>query len=440
MHHKPKTNPIPDAVARRLGEIVLDYIHNRAPRILATIEAADAAAMERRDDGFSISTEYAARLSIAREAGFVSFNDLMIEGIRLRTASYIVIDMFSGIRNSEMMSIGEDCIARGISRDGSTDVLWLHGTIYKTGIRPKKWLVPPVVEEAVKVLTRLTEPLRQKLQLEERELETNIGISIAKERLRLLKRLNTVRKQKDKLFLSKKDSLVSVASGQIMGAHLKRFCADFGIRGEDGQPYPLHSHQFRRTYARFMARAELGDLLTLRDHFGHWSLDMTVYYADGGADDYEADIELLEMVTEEKLSRQNEVMGGYLDSDAPLANGDHWLKQWRSTVRTAPNKEALIAEYAGSITLNGTGHSWCVGNAKGTGCGGLCVFEAQMCVDCNYGIIGQEHRPVWEGIRDQQQEALSLDDMGLGGRARAQAILDYAEKVLHRLDGQEDVA
>ena len=122
-------------------------------------------------------------------------------------------------------------------------------------------------------------------------------------------------------------------------------------------------------------------------------------------------------------------MGGYLDSDAPLANGGHWLKQWRSTVRTAPNKEALIAEYAGSFTLNGTGHSWCVGNAKGAGCGGLCVFESQMCVDCNFGIIGQEHRPVWEGIRDQQKEALALDDMGLGGRTRAQSILDYAEKV-----------
>lgn len=59
-----------------------------------------------------------------------------------------------------------------------------------------------------------------------------------------------------------------------------------------------------------------------------------------------------------------------------------------------------------------------------------------MCVDCNYGIIGQEHRPVWAGIHDQQEEALALDDMGPGGQARAQEILDYADKVLHRLDGQ----
>ena len=68
------------------------------------------------------------------------------------------------------------------------------------------------------------------------------------------------------------------------------------IRGEDGLPYPLHAHQFRRTYARFVARSELGDLLTLRDHFGHWSVDMAALYADG----YEADVELLEMVIKKK--------------------------------------------------------------------------------------------------------------------------------------------
>jgi len=188
-----------------------------------------------------------------------------------------------------------------------------------------------------------------------------------------------------------------------------------------------------------MAHAELGDLLTLRDHFGHWSLDMTLGYCVGGADDYETDTELLQMITSEKIERQNQIIGSYLDSDTPLANGGHWLKHWRSLVRTAPNKESLIAEYAGSITLNGTGHSWCVGNAKGNGCGGLCVFEAQLCVDCKYGIIGQEHKAVWEGIRDQQKEALALCDMGYSGNARAHEILNYAEKVLRRLDGHEDV-
>jgi len=438
---KPKTEFIPDAVAGRLAEAALDYVQNRSAAILEALAAADAAAQEKADAGYRRETQSIARTDAARAAGHEGSAALNSEAIWLRTACYIVIDMFSGIRVSEMMSLAENCIVPGKSKDGSTDILWLHGTIYKTGMRPKRWLVPHVVEEAVQVLTRLTAPLRLALEQEVIEIEQCIGLAIAKERTRLVKRLNTVRKHMNKLFLCRsqntKGRAISVLSSGAMNADLKCFCAEFGIRGDDGQPYSLHSHQFRRTYARFIARSELGDLLTLRDHFGHWSIDMTVCYADGGADEYEADTELLEMVTKEKMGRQGEVMGGYLDSDAPLANGGHWLKDWRASVRTAANKEALIKEFSDTITLNGTGHSWCIGNARGTGCGGLCVFEAQMCVECNYGIIGLEHRPVWEGIREQQTEALALDDMGPGGRARAQTILGYSEKVLRRLDGQE---
>ncbi len=438
-HCKPKTEFIPDAVAGRLAEVALDYVQNRAAGILVALGAADAATQKKANSGLGKASRANARTAAARESGYAGSIELTTEAIRLRTACYIVIDLFSGIRDSEVMSIAENCIAPGKSKDGSTNILWLHGTIYKTGLRPKRWLVPPAVEEAVAVLTRLTAPLRLELVQEEIEIQQRIGLAIAKERARLVKRFDTLRKHKDRLFLSgrSRGKDISVLSSGTMNADLKRFCADFGILNHDGQPYRLHSHQFRRTYARFIARSELGDLLTLRNHFGHCSINMTVYYADGGADEYEADTELLEMMTQEKMARQGEIMGGYLDSDTPLANGGHWLKDWRALVRTAANKEELIKEYAGTITLNGTGHSWCVGNARGTGCGGLCVFEAQMCVECNYGIIGQEHRPVWRGIREQQKEALALDDMGPGGRARSQNILNYAEKVLRRLDGQE---
>ena len=177
-----------------------------------------------------------------------------------------------------------------------------------------------VVKDAVAVLTLLTAPLRAELWLEESELEQRILLSISREKTRLIKRLHTVRKQKDKLFLAKSANAngmleISVLCGDSINSDLKEFCTELGICGAGEQFYPLHSHQFRRTYARFIARSELGDLLTLRDHFGHWSIDMTVYYADGGADEYETDTELLEMIAEAKLTRQNEIMGSYLDSD-----------------------------------------------------------------------------------------------------------------------------
>lgn len=438
---QPKTAFIPDAVAARLAEVALDYVQQRSTQILAASEAVQVAAARKIASGRSSTTVYVASRVAAQSGGFDTIDDLTLECLRLRTACYIVINLFSGIRGSEMGSLAENCVVPGKSRDGSIDVLWLHGTIYKTGMRAKKWLVPPIVKEAVDVLTRLTAPLRERLRQEEHEIEERMSRSMTKDMAKFVKHLAMVRKHKDKLLLAKHVTRESTAVLSTVAANvaLKRFCADFGILGDDGRPYRLHGHQFRRTYARFIARSELGDLLMLRDHFGHWSIDMTLCYADGGADEYEGDQELLDMIVDEKSQRQTEIMSAYLDSDTPLANGDHWLKTWRSSVRTAANKAELIREYAGTITLNGTGHSWCVGNARGTGCGGLCVFEAQMCVDCSYGIIGLEHRPVWEGIREQQMEALALDDMGPGGRARALQLLAYAERVISRLEGREVV-
>lgn len=433
---KPSTAFIPDAIAEKIAAAAIGMVQNRAEKILEAQRAAELAAAS-KSGAWSQSM---ARIETARIYGYSGSLALTKECLRLRTACYIVIDMFSGIRDSEMKSLAENCISQGKSADGSTDVLWLHGTIYKTGLRPKKWLVPSIVNEAIGVLTRLTASLRQELRDEEADLIGRIDVSIGKERTRLVKRLSIVRRLNDKLFLGRSlraGGVVFVIGGNAIRRDLTQFCADHGIQGEDGGPYHLHPHQFRRTYARFIARSELGDLLTLRDHFGHWSIDMTVCYVDGAADEYESDTELLELVTTEKTNRRNEIMKDYLDSDDPLANGGRWLNSWRSSVRTAANKEALIAEYASTITLNGTGHSWCVGNAKGNGCGGLCIFEAQKCVDCNFGIIGQEHRPVWEGIRDQQKEVLNLDDIGVVGRARAHDILAYAETVLLRLGDQE---
>jgi integrase len=439
-NYVPTTEPIPDRVAVQLAQISIDYVRNRGPQILDARDAKDAALQQKREAGYGHDTLKCTRAAIVRQWGYENAYKLTIDLNRLRTACYIVIALFSGLRESEVMSLAENCIAHRLSRDGSCEVIWLHGTIYKTGERPKAWQVPSVVEEAVAILTRLTAPLRDGLRREVYELRAHIPTAIDSEKSRLVRQLTIGERHQDKLFLSthaRERKRISVLSAASVYNELRRFCTDHGIRGENGRAYPLHSHQFRRSYARFMACAELGDLLTLRDHFGHWSLDMTVYYADGASEEYVVDQELLDMVTAEKQTRQKEIVRDYLESDAPLANGEHWLGQWRARVRTAPSKEALIAECAGAITINGTGHSWCVGNARGMSCGGLCVFEPAMCVDCPYGIIGPEHRPVWEGIRDQQREALALHDMGASGQARAQRILEAALTVLRRLDGQE---
>lgn len=446
---KNKIQALPDAIADEVGTKALAYVQQHADRILeqfknVTLVGEDAwNEITGRDLTEKTKRKVKAkfRSEAAREAGFEGTHALNSEMIRLRTACYIVIDLFSGIRDSELMSIGGDCIAHRRSKDDTMDTIWLHGTIYKNGERVHAWQVSESVELAVEVITSLTAPLRARLRAELAELEGIIPLSIAKGGIKQLARYQKVKRQQDKLFLAvsaAKCNQVAVISGASMSVNLKTFCVDLGVHGEDGEPLFLKSSDFRPTYARMVARSEMGDLLTLRDHLGHRSVSTTIGYCGNAADSYEADTELMQMIVVAKQDRQQEIMGDILTSEKPLANGRHFLSAWRDVVRTAKNKEELIAQFSGALTLNGTGHSWCVGAVGSKSCGGFCVLEAKMCPDCYYGIITAEHRPIWEGIREQQQEALALGDLGIPGIARAKEILDVALKVLNRLDGKPD--
>lgn len=444
-HRIPKTLVIPDETFIQLAKRAIEYIDDQAKDILSIqTEAEEAMTATRRRGVTDKIYIYGFGTNVARAHGYPGLRELGVEISMLKTACYICINMFSGLRNSEMMSLDSECITRERSIDESYDCIWLHGTIYKTGQRPHKWLVPPIVERAVNLAKLLGAPFREMLETEAIRLEQQLQGSAKTADVRRAKRLSEIHQTRNKLFLSarfsKQGSVATVPSNSAVNNWLKDFCHHRNILGPDGEPWNLTCHQFRRTFAYNYARSELGDLLYLKEHYGHWSLDMTMLYVDGGADEYQIDNGLLDDVVRAKQQRQSEILATYLESDAPLANGDEWLSTWRPMVRTAKNKDELIRELSGTITLNGTGHSWCAGNAKGGNCGGLCIFEADMCVDCNTAIIGPEHLPVWREIAKQQQLVLELPDMGVPAKSRARRILSKANQVIAELNGQREAA
>lgn len=430
-----KTLRIPERTVRDIAAVAIDYVKNRAVQIL---EARDA--LEQAVGGESSHRATNIRVPLARSFGFEGSRDLSNELALVRDVCYIVIAMFSGIRDSETLFLKTGCIAHSRTEDG-IDLTWLHGTIFKTGVKPHKWLVPPIVETAVRVMERYRQPYAAEIDRQIADFERRASMVIPGSRAHrtVLKRLHAARKDRDALFLGCAPCvghMVNVVSGALINRRLKGFCERFNIVGEDNKHWPLSSHQFRRTYAYFVASAELGDLHYLREHFGHWSIDMTLLYTDGATDEYQTDSDLLNEILRTKAEKQEGVFRSYLLTDVPLANGDVMLADLRRTVKTARNKEELVRQVSSSVTLNGTGHSWCLGNVKGTGCGGLCVFEADMCVDCAYGMIGPEHLPVWKEIANQQQLALSMPDLGIPGKARSERILAKAHDVIAKLESQ----
>ena len=421
--YKPKTPLIPEMIWKHIGMLAIDYVENRAAAILDVRDAIQAAGGNHK----VINCQRASTI-VAQANGYPLAREHTHDLLLLRTACYIVIAMFSGVRDSEVLSLSAGCTSHSITKDG-TDLIWMHGTIYKTNLRAKKWLVPPIVETAIRVMERYSEPLRHQMGMEELELrphQLDGG---------MIKRLQKVRKQKDKLFLVQNPKQRNRFSVMTNAKYLlANFCKEFNIGNGNGDSWPLSPHQFRRAFAYYYAKSEMGDLLYLQEHFGHYSLDMLLLYAEGGTDDYEADLELLGMIAEAKQERQVEILTGVLDNDAPLAAGEQWLGDWRRTIRTAKNKEELIEDLSGTLSLTGTGHSWCAGSAKGTGCGGRCMFEPDMCTECNWAIISQEHLPVWREIAQQQISIIDCADIGIQGKTMAQRILGKANTVIEKLE------
>jgi len=438
-HCKPKTVYIPDAVARQLVQEALRYVNDKADAIMSAREAATAAQERATARGVehpdSLST---VAISVARERGYRGANALRAEERMLRTACYIVIGFFSGIRDSEITSIEERCIVRETTPDGY-DLWWLHAILYKTtrnlqGL-PARWMVPPVVERAVEVLERMTRPLRATLQARISALEVRLEDSrlVAPERVTLNRRLHAARQHARKLFLCRdlRSGEIAVPGTGSLNRTLKAFVAARDVRDHNGERWNLHSHQFRRTFARFVARHVLGDLHYLQHHFKHWSIDMTAYYADEAMDH-----ELLGDISNAREQLQQSIISRWFDDASPLAGGAAArLTNFRSSVLTAKNKAELVSQIADDAYIRGTGHSWCL-CAPASASESLCIFEKTLCIECPHGVIDQGHVAVWREIEQQQLRVLDGTDLGRPGRARAERFLTEARKVIKIIESK----
>jgi integrase len=438
-YHKPKTAYIPDAVARQLVQEALVYVNDKAESIVSTRAAATAAQERARARGVAHPDSLSAiAITVARGHGYCGANALRAEERLLRTACYIVISFFSGIRDAEVSSIEERCIVRETTPEGY-DLWWLHATLNKTTRNPQglptKWIVPAIVKRAVQVLERMTRPLRTALQTTTTELEARLHNCLreAPERVALNRRLHAARQHARKLFLCRdlRSGEIVVPGTGALNRALKDFVAALDIRDDNGELWNLHSHQFRRTFARFVARHVLGDLYYLRHHFKHWSIDMTAYYANEAMDH-----ELLGDISKTREDLQQSIVARWFDEGSPLAGGAaERLASFRSSVLTAKNRAELVSQIAEDAYIRGTGHSWCL-SAPASASGSLCIFEKILCIECPNGVIDRGHVDVWREIERQQLLVLDSVDLGLPGRRRAERFLNEARKVVKILESR----
>lgn len=108
---------------------------------------------------------------------------------------------------------------------------------------------------------------------------------------------------------------VTIPAERDAPSHIRERINKFG--NHCGINWRFTPHQFRRTFAVYAAHSALGDLRYLRQHFKHWSLDMTALYALNEEQDTELYDDIMMTLKNEKIA----IVEHWLDEDALVIGG-----------------------------------------------------------------------------------------------------------------------
>lgn len=417
---------IPDTVAQAIISQVITFIEKKGPHIIEGVRATKEAqniAKAKKMHPDNISRE---RGKAAKRYDFEGTKDLNEQERILRDCCYICILNFSGMRQSEVLSIKINSIRIENHPNGEM-VNWLDATLYKTSGNengePASWIVPDIVITATATLEKLREIYVDDINAYLHFLEEEIlaGTNVSENRIKHQKASNSFLN----LFVTYDSASNSwgTVTGKTMDKYLKIFCKDHNI------DHTLSSHQFRHTFARMVARHKLGDLHYLRVHFKHWSQDMTNHYAGVASNN-----DIFDEISVETLRHKETIIHSLLESSEELfGKRGESLREFRGTIINGESIEIIAKSLAKDTYIRGNGHSWCI-SSPGKQCSGICVYDRTLCVKCDNAVIEKHrHLPVWHELKDQLHSTMKMTEVDSPARARAEKQLASIEKLIRRM-------
>jgi integrase len=405
---KSKTPIIPDDTLKALCSFTKGFL-DRADELLdlndrlnafeATAKLASSQSAEKRTYLQSLGTE------------FDKLDELNEALLLLRDSCLFWILLTTGMRIHEVLGI-----KRGAYRKETKDdeiYYYIETVSDKTYTGLAEWIAPKIAIDAIKILERYSSDLQARVEI---DLAAARAMNDHEEVNRLENITNKVCLSHDM-----KGSSVTVLSGRsVTGLRLPNLCAKIGF------DWNLSSHQFRRTFANYVVHSQLGDIRALKDHFKHWSIQMTALYAYND----KLDKELFEELLREQYWVEEQIKFDWFGLDAPLAGGaiaERIMKVRgdEEHIKTFKTREDMVRAYSGNIPIRATGIAWCTNDDDG------CM--GGKCDECDHGIIDKNNQKHWEGMLIQQFDLSQMDDIGEAGQAAVAKGMVRCEKVLTSL-------
>lgn len=385
----------------------------------------------------------------------VNGNWLVLWRSQLQAACFICCGAFTGMRVSELFELHCDSFyTRQI--DGHSFHLVRASTHKLTGGKKNdEWLASPIAKKAIELATALSASLRGQL--------LNMAAHTANSAY-----ADQLRDQANCLWLSQKNrsNIPIIIDRNQWNKRLQRFSKQVGALVDDatiaecrllnpqhngaieakvklGKPWPLTTHQFRRTFACFAVRNHLGHPIAIKQQFKHLYLRMSEWYGNGAVaarlDDVQIDSELQRLLDQVGIEHTTATYDKWFNGDEPLSGS-----YGKAVVAMRDDKPVIYSSWDNlyrmvkekRLTLHGTLHSYC---KNGYNCDMDGVANPAFCVECSAGgsIIDGEQAQWWKKRHSALTTYLSEQaDVSQGEYAHCITQIRAAERVMgdHKLD------
>lgn len=411
--YRSKTPLIPDDVFSALFNEAWSIV-DRGEGLLNLRDGLDALAEQLTEAPPRIALETKRRYPAHQgwPGNLMTFTSALTE---LRTACYIVVASLSGCRNHELAYVQTDACYRSEDEAGES-YWWMRSESKKTGVGQTEWMIPEAAVRALRLMDRWAEPLQAKI------LSEILRLTAANP---LDPEIAEAQRHVGAVFLGenrKSGFRVRTVTEGAWHAALRKFSARLGLK------WDLSTHQFRRKFANYTARSIFGDLRYLREHFKHWSQDVTNNaYALNESQELELYAEIQYELDDIKLG----VVDQWLSPMEALAGGyGKSLVEWRGrdeNVALFKDRATMVRSVAESHAIRSNGHAWCT--ADDNRCIGN-TLEKTRCVGCDNSVISTVHAKLYQQLYRDLKDVEDCDDIGEGGRLRVRRDLDRCRDVL----------
>ncbi|MDD0841408.1 integrase [Pseudomonas sp. Gutcm_11s] len=416
-----KTPLMPDDVFCTLFERAYQYVEH-GQKLLDLRDELDAiAAQQVRKGRTQPAIDWAKRQHLSAQGwsdGQRAFNRALLD---LRTASYIILASTSGCRNHELTNLQSGAHHR-TQDDQGTIYHWMRSRSEKTDTRIHDWMIPEVAVRTLRLMENWAAPYQAMIasEIEQRRRINPHDPEIAE-----------AHKHRNSLFLGvyyRENNRARTLSSTSWGATLISFAKTCGLS------WNLTSHQFRRKFANYAAHSKFGDLRYLKEHFAHWSLDMSLGYAIDDSWGQHLDLELYDEIQTELKDIKLGVVDGWF-GDKTLAGGygqslNHWQREPQNLL-IFKSRSAMVKSISESTSIRSNGHAWCT--ADDGGCIGNTIERTRCGNGCSNAVIGSSHMPFYQRLYDDLKELRHCSDIGEGGRQRVERDLNRCRDVLVQL-------